>query len=94
VNGELSKGPNRVCLYFSSSEDKSRSSSRNVVFPSYLNFQTMNKDYKPNGSECYHCQNPLDSTSPIFYLTIAHLIFSICKFYIYICIYRNKLRGS
>jgi hypothetical protein len=47
----LSKGPNRVAVSFPSPEDGNRSSSRNVVFPSYLKFSTMNKDYKFNYSK-------------------------------------------
>jgi hypothetical protein len=56
----LSKGPNRVCV--SSPEDGNRSSSRNVVYCSYLQYHMMGKAQKQSDSVVYHRRNPLDST--------------------------------
>jgi hypothetical protein len=42
-----SKGPNRVIVSFSSSQDGNRSSFQNVVFSSYLKFLTMDKVHNP-----------------------------------------------
>jgi hypothetical protein len=39
----LSKGPNRVYVSLSSHTDRNRSSFRNVVFSTYLEFWTMDK---------------------------------------------------
>jgi hypothetical protein len=47
----LSNGPSRVGVSFPSPEDGSRSSFRNVVFSSYLEFRTMDKVQKPSDSE-------------------------------------------
>jgi hypothetical protein len=44
----LSKGPNGVCVSLPSPEDVNRSSFRNVVFYSYLEFRTMYKVNKPS----------------------------------------------
>jgi hypothetical protein len=49
----LSKGPNRVGVALSSSEDGNRSSFRNVVFSIYLELRTMDKVHKPADFECY-----------------------------------------
>jgi hypothetical protein len=46
MNLDLFKGPNRVGVSLPSSEDEYRSSFRNVVFPSLLEFQTINKVLK------------------------------------------------
>jgi hypothetical protein len=48
----LSKGHNRVGVSLPSPEDGNRSSFRNVVFSSYLEFWTMHKAQKPSDSEC------------------------------------------
>jgi hypothetical protein len=42
----LSKGPNRVSVSLASLEDGKRSSFRNVVFSTYLEFRTMDKVHK------------------------------------------------
>jgi hypothetical protein len=47
----LSKGPNRVGVAFPSPEDGNRSSFRNVMFSSYLEFRTTDKVQKPADSE-------------------------------------------
>jgi hypothetical protein len=47
----LSKGPNRVDISLPSTEDEKRSSVRNVVFSSYLEFQTIDKVQKTSDSE-------------------------------------------
>jgi hypothetical protein len=49
----LSKGPNRVDVSFPSPEDGNRSSLRNVVFSSYLEFRTMDEVHKPMDFESY-----------------------------------------
>jgi hypothetical protein len=43
----LSKGPNRVGVSPPPSEDGNKSSFRNIVFSSYLEFRAMNKSRKP-----------------------------------------------
>jgi hypothetical protein len=49
----ISKRPNRLGVSLSSPGNGNRSSFRNVVFSSYLEFWTMDKVQKPSGSECY-----------------------------------------
>jgi hypothetical protein len=48
----LSKGPNRVGVSLPSPEDGNRSSFRNVVFSSYLEFGTMDKPTNPVIKSC------------------------------------------
>jgi hypothetical protein len=50
----LSKGPKRAGVSLPSPEDGNTSSLRNVVFSSYLEFQTMDKVHKPSDSEEIH----------------------------------------
>jgi hypothetical protein len=47
----LSKGPNEVGISLPSPEDRNRSSFRNTVFSSYLEFRTIDKVQKHNNSE-------------------------------------------
>jgi hypothetical protein len=47
----LSKRPNRVGVSLLSPEDGNRPSFRNVVFSSYLEFQTIDKMHKLRDSE-------------------------------------------
>jgi hypothetical protein len=49
----ISKGPNGVDVFLPSPEDGNRSSLRNDVFSSYLQFKTMEKVQKPNDSEYF-----------------------------------------
>jgi hypothetical protein len=49
----LSKGPNKVGVSLPSPGEGKRSSFRNVVFSSYLEFWTMDKVYESSESECY-----------------------------------------
>jgi hypothetical protein len=49
----FSKGPNRVGVSFPSPEARNRASFRNVVFSSYLEFQTVDKVHKPSESTFY-----------------------------------------
>jgi hypothetical protein len=49
----LSKQPNCVGVSLLSSEDGSRCSVRNVVFPGCLQFRTMGSVQKPSYSDCY-----------------------------------------
>jgi hypothetical protein len=49
----VSRGPNKVGVFFASPEEGHRSSLRNVMFCGYLQFQTMDKIGKPSDSECY-----------------------------------------
>jgi hypothetical protein len=49
----LSKGLNRVDVSLRSAEDGNRSSFRNGVLSTYLEFQTMNKVQKTSNYECY-----------------------------------------
>jgi hypothetical protein len=46
-------GHNRIGVSLPSPEEGNRSSFRNVVFYSYLEFRTMNKVQKPSDSDCY-----------------------------------------
>jgi hypothetical protein len=46
----LSKGPSRVSVLLPSPEDGNRPSYPNVVFSSYLEFETMDKVQKASGS--------------------------------------------
>jgi hypothetical protein len=46
----LSKGPNRVGVSFPSPEDGNRSSFRNALLSSYLEFQTLDKAHIPSDS--------------------------------------------
>jgi hypothetical protein len=48
----LSKVPNRVVVSFSP-EDGNRSSFRNFISSSYLEFRTMGKVQKPSDPDCY-----------------------------------------
>jgi hypothetical protein len=47
----LSKGPNKVCVSIPLSENGNRSSYRNGVFSSYLEFRTLDKFHIPSDSE-------------------------------------------
>jgi hypothetical protein len=49
----LSKEPSRVGVSLSSPDDGNRSSFRNLVFSSYLEFRTIDKVHNPSYSECY-----------------------------------------
>jgi hypothetical protein len=49
----LSRWYSRVGVFFPSSENRNRSSLRNVVFSSYLQFKTKDKAYKTSESKCY-----------------------------------------
>jgi hypothetical protein len=53
IGPTLSKGPNgvNISLPSNSSEDRNRSSFRNVVFPGYLKFRTMGEILKLSHSE-------------------------------------------
>jgi hypothetical protein len=53
LGSTLSKGPNRISVFVSSSEDGNRSYFRKVTFPSYLEFRTMAKVQKPSDYQCY-----------------------------------------
>jgi hypothetical protein len=62
----ISKGPNRVRVSLTSTEDGNSYSFRNVVFCSYLEIQTTNKFRNPVVMNViHHCQNPLASTCEI-----------------------------
>jgi hypothetical protein len=52
----LSNCPNRLGISLPSPEAGNRSSLRNVVFSSYLEFRTINEVEKPNDSECYELE--------------------------------------
>jgi hypothetical protein len=47
------KGPYRVSVSLPLHEDGNRSSLRNAVFSTYLEFRTMGTVYKPSDSEYY-----------------------------------------
>jgi hypothetical protein len=47
----LSKGPNRVGVSLTSPAERKRSSFRNIVFSSYLEYRTMDKVYEHSDSE-------------------------------------------
>jgi hypothetical protein len=49
----LSKGPNRVGVSLPSPEGRNRSSFRNVVFSSYLEFRKIDEVYKHIDSESF-----------------------------------------
>jgi hypothetical protein len=51
MNLALSKGPNSVGVSPQSPEDAKRSSFRNAVFSSYLEFLTTDKVHKPGDSQ-------------------------------------------
>jgi hypothetical protein len=46
-------GPNRIGVSFSSPEDRKRSRFRNVMFSSYLVFESNCKVHKPSDSDSY-----------------------------------------
>jgi hypothetical protein len=74
----ISKGPNRVGVSLPSPEDGNRSSFRNVVFSSYLEFRTMSKVQEPskscllaNNANEIHYADFLDKTPQPFFKGIS-----------------------
>jgi hypothetical protein len=66
-----SKEPNRVLVSFPTPEDENRSSFRNAVSSSHLEFLTIDKAKKPSDSrDIYPHRNPLECNFRLLHVTV------------------------